>query len=118
WSLGGIGMGLRKLWFRVRTSLQTRSGDSGGRWVLLLLAAAFLTSAGIGSAASWTRLTNRAPSSIQIMIQMTDGTILAQSYNGITWMKLTPDANGSYINGTWSLVAPGLVPRLYYASQV
>ncbi len=49
---------------------------------------------------------------------MTDGTILAQSFNGQTWMKLTPDATGSYINGTWTTLAPGLLPRIYFASQV
>jgi Galactose oxidase, central domain len=69
-------------------------------------------------AASWTKLTNLAPSSIQLMVQMTDGTILVQSFNGQTWMKLTPDAAGSYINGTWTTLAPGLLPRIYFASQV
>jgi hypothetical protein len=53
------------------------------------------------------------------MVQMTDGTILAQSYDdGQTWMKLTPDATGSYVNGTWTRVAPGLLPRFFFASQV
>ncbi len=51
------------------------------------------------------------------MVQLTDGTVLAQSFNGRTWMKLTPDAAGSYINGTWTTLAPGPVPRLYFASQ-
>jgi len=52
------------------------------------------------------------------MVQMTDGTILVQSYDGQTWMKLTPDAYGSYLNGTWTTVAPGLLPTIYFASQV
>jgi hypothetical protein len=49
---------------------------------------------------------------------LTDGTILVQSYNGQTWMKLTPDATGSYINGTWTTLASAPTARLYFASQV
>lgn len=52
------------------------------------------------------------------MVQLTDGTILVQAYDGQTWMKLTPDITGSYINGTWSVLASGPVARLYFASQV
>lgn len=70
-------------------------------------------------AASWTPLTRLAPASIQILVQMTDGTILAQSYgNAQSWMKLTPDAFGSYVNGTWTTLAPALQAQLYFASQV
>ena len=43
------------------------------------LALLLLISAGVGNAASWTKLNNLAPSSVQLMIQMTDGTILVQS---------------------------------------
>jgi hypothetical protein len=69
----------------------------------------------------WTPLTNQSPSGpngIQIMIQATDGSILVQAYDGQSWMKLTPDAKGSYINGTWSTLASEPVARLYFASQV
>jgi hypothetical protein len=59
-----------------------------------------------------------APSSIQIMVQLTDGSILVQSYNGQSWMKYTPDAKGNYATGSWSNLAPGPVARLYFASQV
>ena len=83
-----------------------------------LFALLFLVSAGRGNAASWSKLTSPAPSSIQLMVQMTDGTILVQSYDGQSWMKLTPDATGSYINGTWSTLASAPTARLYFASQV
>jgi len=68
----------------------------------------------------WQPLTNQAPSAngIQIMIQSTDGAILVQSYDGQTWMKLTPDDKGSYINGTWTTLASEPVARLYFASQI
>lgn len=81
-------------------------------FALLVLVSTF------GYASTWTPLTNLAPSTIQLMMQLTDGSVLVQSYNGQTWMKLTPDARGSYINGTWSLLAPSPTPRLYFASQV
>ncbi len=71
------------------------------------------------NAATWTKVTSLAETYVGTMILMTDGTVLAQSYGDAkTWMKLTPDASGSYINGTWSLIAPELTARLYFASQV
>jgi hypothetical protein len=70
-------------------------------------------------AATWVPLTNLNPGgSTQIMLQLTDGTILVQAYDGKTWTKLTPDIHGSYINGTWSSVGSQIVPREYFASQV
>jgi hypothetical protein len=69
-------------------------------------------------AQDWKPLSQPAPAGIQLMVQMTDGTILVQSYDGQTWMKLTPDASGSYVNGAWTTVAPGLLPTIYFASQV
>lgn len=69
----------------------------------------------------WQPLTNQAPSGpngVQIMIQGTDGSILVQAYDGQTWMKLTPDDKGSYVNGTWSTLASEPVARLYFASQI
>src|SRR5262245_53483730 len=53
------------------------------------------------------------------MLLLTDGTVMVQGYNpGNNWMQLTPDDSGSYINGTWSLLASMSIPRLYYASHV
>ncbi|MFZ0584165.1 MAG: kelch repeat-containing protein [Candidatus Acidiferrales bacterium] len=73
------------------------------------------------ASSGWTPLTNQAPSGpngVQIMIQATDGSILVQSYDGQSWMKLMPDAKGSYINGTWTTLASEPVARLYFASQI
>ena len=69
----------------------------------------------------WLPLKNQAPSGpdgVQIMIQSTDGSILVQAYDGQTWMKLTPDDRGSYINGTWTTLASEPIARLYFASQI
>jgi hypothetical protein len=48
-------------------------------------------------------LANQPPLGVLISFQLTDGTVLAQSLldNG-RWYKLTPDINGSYVNGVWS----------------
>src|SRR5215467_1904854 len=62
--------------------------------------------AALGHAASWTPLSNRAPGSTGTMLLLTDGTVMVQGYSpGNNWMQLTPDASGSYINGTWSPLA-------------
>ncbi len=71
-------------------------------------------------AGSWTKLTNKpSVNSIQIMILMSDGSLMMQTFDDIqTWVKLTPDAKGSYINGTWTTLGKMITPRLYFASQV
>src|SRR5689334_7611851 len=59
--------------------------------ILLLIVCLLLAPTGGYAAATWTLLKNLAPGgSIQLMIQMTDGTIMVQAYDGKTWMKLTP----------------------------
>jgi hypothetical protein len=74
----------------------------------------------LAQAATWTPLSQAAPHSVETMLLLTDGTVLAHSYDdpGNIWMKLTPAANGSYINGTWSTVTGMGTNRLYFASHV
>ncbi len=53
------------------------------------------------------------------MLLLSDGTVMAagaDSANG--WYRLTPDSNGSYVNGTWSTLATMHYTRLYYGSDV
>ncbi|MBS0417058.1 MAG: hypothetical protein JSR66_05060 [Proteobacteria bacterium] len=78
------------------------------------------TSATAAAAEGWTPLANRpSVNSIQLMILMTDGSIMVHTFDDIqTWVKLTPDAKGSYINGTWTTLGKMITPRLYFASQV
>jgi hypothetical protein len=84
---------------------------------LLLLTTSSATAA---SAAGWTPLANRpSVDSIQLMILMTDGSVMMHTFDDIqTWVKLTPDAKGSYVNGTWVTLGKMITPRLYFASQV
>src|SRR5207249_3881859 len=80
----------------------------------------------IVSAQSWTAM-NHQPCSVGqpcffpgTALLLTDGAVMAQNNGGNDWYRLTPDNNGSYVNGTWSQLAslpPGYSP-LYFASAV
>ena len=72
----------------------------------------------------WTPVTTNAPgNSGGLMLLLSDGTVMAKSSAGGAsvgnlWNKLTPDATGSYVNGTWTTLAPMIDTRLYFSSQV
>lgn len=51
------------------------------------------------------RLVHQPPDGAGIGFLLTDGTVMFQGNNGSDWAKLTPDINGSYLNGTWSQLA-------------
>ena len=79
----------------------------------------------ISQLGTWTLLSNTPPhANGGGMILLSDGTVLCKTFSGGTdgygniYDKLTPDANGSYANGTWSSIAPMINTRLYYSSQV
>lgn len=79
----------------------------------------------INATGKWYPVTNLAPASAMgHMLLLSDGTALCKSNTGAsdsygnTFMRLTPDANGSYINGTWSTIAPMHDSRLWFSSQV
>ena len=75
------------------------------------------------TAAGWQPLSNQPPATVGPMLQLRDGRILVheeQSGNAAHWWILTPDANGSYLNGTWSSggsLQAGYAP-FYFSSQV
>ncbi len=83
-------------------------------------ATAAIGSPAISHAASWTRITNSAPSNVGTMLLLTDGTVVTHSSDsgGNGWQRLTPSASGSYVDGTWSRTAPMGKGRLYFASHV
>src|SRR5947209_6222127 len=71
------------------------------------------------TAGQWAQLANDAPDGIGTMLLMTDGSVMAQGPNRTNnWYKLTPGADESYVNGTWSSLADMSVPRLFFASNV
>lgn len=68
---------------------------------------------------TWTLLSQTAPGGLGTMLLLPDGSVIA-SLNGAStdWARLTPNAAGSYINGTWTRLASMHDSRLYDASQV
>ena len=70
-------------------------------------------------AGTWTPLVNQAPNGAGTMMLLPNGGVMMQG-GGVTnaWYKLTPDAAGNYVNGTWSQLASMSVNRLYFGSAV
>ncbi len=71
---------------------------------------------------TWTALAHIPPTTnVGTMELLSDGTVLAATPNfsvANIWFKLTPDASGSYVNGTWSQMASDTVNRCYDAENV
>jgi hypothetical protein len=71
----------------------------------------------------WGRLTNQPTFMCDTALLLTDGTVMVHEYGDQTmnnWWRLTPDINGSYLNGTWSQLASmqSSYGPLYFASAV
>jgi hypothetical protein len=70
----------------------------------------------------WTQsmetLVNQLPNGFDLMFQLTDGTVMVQDITYPNqWWRLTPDINGSYLNGTWTQLASLPVEYSPYASS-
>ncbi|MBV8205947.1 MAG: hypothetical protein JO041_04080 [Acidobacteria bacterium] len=96
-----------------------------------LMAAVLLTIffVAVSDAQSWQPINNAPPFNPGAMLLLTDGSVLVhsepncntcQSTDYQSWYKLTPDINGSYVNGTWSKVAtpPNGYAPLFFSSAV
>ena len=75
------------------------------------------------SASPWTPLANQPNFLVDGSanpILLMDGSVLVQDAGFPDWWKLTPDQNGSYVNGTWTQVAstPTGYSPLYHSSAV
>jgi hypothetical protein len=80
-------------------------------------------SANQAPASPWTPMTNQPNFLVDgasVPILLTDGSVLVQDAGFPDWWKLTPDKNGSYVNGTWTQVAslPTTYSPLYHSSAV
>src|SRR5262249_21054883 len=97
-------------------NVSNRQGNAG--FLSLLSAATLLVHAAV-FAGTWAPLANVAPDGIATMLLLSDGTVMGAA-DGTTnaWYRLTPDSQGSYINGTWSRLASMRDTRLYYSSDV
>src|SRR6202045_2866624 len=67
---------------------------------------------------TWTFLNHQPSFGAGTMLLLTDGTVMCQDSGSAHWWRLTPDATGSYVNGTWSALANGPNAPLYFASAV
>ncbi|HEY2002311.1 MAG TPA: hypothetical protein VGG80_08330 [Acidobacteriaceae bacterium] len=82
-----------------------------------------VASAAKRGASGWTPLANQPAflaDGASNPILLTDGTVLIQDAGFPDWWKLTPDQNGSYIDGTWSQIAslPASYSPLYHSTAV
>jgi hypothetical protein len=68
-----------------------------------------LAAAGMASAQSWQPLAHQPSFTAGQALLLTDGTVMVHHEDpndGFSdWWKLTPDINGSYVNGTWTQLA-------------
>lgn len=81
-----------------------------------------LVVASVASAQTWQPLNNQPSFGAGAMLLLMDGSVLVHSEqaNSQNWYKLTPDAYGSYVNGTWTQIAtmPSGYAPLYFGSAV
>ena len=82
------------------------SGGSG------TVAAANVTDVAVACAPTpFTVLVNQPPDAGALGLLLTDGSVMMQSANDAgVFYRLTPDANGSYVTGTWSRLSISAAP--------
>ena len=106
-----------KSWLRDRhrAHIRPRAVQTALIWFALCLV---LLCPGLAHAQSWQ--SNFTNFNATLPILLTDGTVICQDTQTSDWWKLTPDAFGSYVNGTWTQIAsmPAGYGPLYYASAV
>ena len=87
--------------------------------LIVLLGLAASASAQIG-VPTWQTLKNPPTFITDTALVLTDGTVMVHEYCTSNWHLLTPDNKGSYLNGTWSMLAsmPSNYGPLYFASAV
>src|SRR5262249_52973443 len=54
---------------------------------------------------AWTPLARNAGFNASTCLLLTDGSVMCHEYRANRWHRLSPDAFGSYVNGTWSNIA-------------
>lgn len=62
-------------------------------------------------AATWTPLTIPPPANLDTCLLLNNGDVMCHQYQGSVWNRLTPDAMGSYKNGTWNKTTIPPMPR-------
>ena len=91
--------------------------------IILLFFISFIAGKNFGQG-TFAPLTAPTNSNGGTAILLSDGSVIIKTESGggdgigNIWDKLTPSASGSYLNGTWSTIAPMSLTRLYFSSQV
>ena len=83
-------------------------------FMALLMSTLVFTHEQVVAQGTWTALKDTSPVyNLGVMLLLSDGTVMAKgdtcncdSVGTNLWNKLTPDSHGSYVNGTWSNIAP------------
>jgi hypothetical protein len=85
-----------------------------------MMSGVLLLCLGFARAQTWAPLAHQPPFGAGNPLLLTDGSVIAHNTCAPDWWKLTPDASGSYVNGTWSQIAslPDGYGPLYFASAV
>lgn len=86
--------------------------------LMLVVCGALLPGQAGFAAGIWAPLANPPPAPVQLMLLLSDGTVMAAGVGSNTWFKLTPDTSGNYVNGTWTTLASMANTRLFYSSAV
>jgi len=79
--------------------------------LILIFSFSFFTPQFCGAqTGTWTQVATPAPHYNEgVCLLMTDGTVICHNISGgnygTGWDRLTPDAHGSYANGTWDTIA-------------
>ena len=75
----------------------------------MIVAVVLSIATGMAVAQTWTPLNHQPSFAAATLHLLTDGTVIVHHEDGNSgytdWWKLTPDINGSYVNGTWTQVA-------------
>src|SRR4051794_2969540 len=71
-------------------------------WVISLCVCLPLWQAKAGG--TWSALAHPPPAGLNNSLLLGDGTVICGD-GGSGWYRLTPDIHGSYVNGTWSVLA-------------
>jgi Putative Ig domain len=88
------------------------------RWLAVLaVLCGLLPPLRVEASGTWTALVNHPPGGVNNSLLMSDGTVICGD-GGQNWYRLTPDAHGSYANGTWTQIASTTYSRLFFSSDV
>lgn len=82
----------------------------------------FFAASQLSNAQHWVPLVNQPNVNLALSnpLLLTDGTVIMHEQCGPRWWRLSPDAFGSYVNGTWRQIAslPSGYAPLYFGSAV